>query len=165
MTEYILSCTSPESVAQRITKNSEQRADGCRVWLGVHDRYGYGRINIATSDGRRQTGAHRAAWMSMVGEIPQGLVIDHLCRNRSCVNPDHLELVTNQVNSQRGDHSNKGRHLNSPPGCAKHGLDHGRHRTRKDGYTRWDCQTCSADRVRKLRAQGGLREEWLPQTA
>jgi hypothetical protein len=155
MTNYILSCRSPESVIQRIAKSSEQRPNGCRVWLGAHDRYGYGRFKLVTTDGKRQTGAHRAAWLSMVGDIQPGLVIDHLCRNRSCVNPDHMELVTTQVNTQRGDHSNNGRRLSPASGCAKHGFDHGRHRTRKDGYTRWDCQTCSADRVRKARCPGG----------
>lgn len=47
--------------------------------------------------------AHRWAWAFLVGPIPDGLQLDHLCRNRICVNPDHLEPVTNQINCLRGE--------------------------------------------------------------
>jgi hypothetical protein len=50
----------------------------------------------------RTFSAHRAVWLSLVGPIPDGLVLDHLCRNTRCCNPDHLEPVTYAVNSQRG---------------------------------------------------------------
>jgi hypothetical protein len=47
-------------------------------------------------------GAHRFAYLEFVGPIPDGLVLDHLCRNKKCVNPDHLEPVTNAENLRRG---------------------------------------------------------------
>ena len=46
---------------------------------------------------------HREMYLAYVGDIPDGLVIDHLCRNRSCINPDHLDAVTNEENIRRGD--------------------------------------------------------------
>lgn len=51
---------------------------------------------------QQQMLAHRYAWITLVGEIPAGLHIDHLCRNKVCVNPDHLEPVTPRVNVLRG---------------------------------------------------------------
>jgi hypothetical protein len=73
-------------------------ADGdCWVWRGAVDRYGYGK---ATINHVRHI-AHRVAYELMVGPIPEGLTLDHLCRNTLCVNPDHLDPVTNRVNIQR----------------------------------------------------------------
>jgi hypothetical protein len=61
---------------------------------------GYGQIRLPD----RLLLAHRWVWLNLVGPIPEGLTLDHLCRNRSCVNPDHLEPVTMTVNRQRGTH-------------------------------------------------------------
>lgn len=70
----------------------------CWEWLGARRPNGYG---IFASRGVNH-GAHRFAWELLVGKIPEGLVIDHLCKNRGCVNPDHLEPVTYSVNNIRG---------------------------------------------------------------
>lgn len=64
----------------------------------VVSHYGYGRIGIDY----RKYQAHRFSWEINVGPIPEGLDLDHLCRNRACVNPSHLEPVTRQVNLLRG---------------------------------------------------------------
>jgi HNH endonuclease len=75
-------------------------SDGCWEWTAAKTN-GYGRIGR----GRRGDGhvyAHRAIYEILVGPIPDGLVIDHLCRNRSCVNPDHMEIVTHKENIRRG---------------------------------------------------------------
>lgn len=71
----------------------------CWEWTACRDRRGYGQIKLS-SHGTRI--AHRIAWEMLVGPIPAGMVMDHLCRNHGCVNPDHLEPVTNAENTRRG---------------------------------------------------------------
>lgn len=70
----------------------------CWTWLGTLKRDGYGTTSI---DGRFGT-VHRLAYERYVGPIPEGLEIDHLCRNRACCNPAHLEPVTRQEHARRG---------------------------------------------------------------
>jgi hypothetical protein len=72
---------------------------GCWEWTGAKDRDGYGTMHHRNRPYR----AHRFAYEQFVGPIPDGLVIDHLCTNRGCVNPEHLEPVTNAVNIKRGE--------------------------------------------------------------
>lgn len=72
----------------------------CWVWQGSTNKDGYGR----TWTPERQKGAHRASYELMIGPIPGDLDLDHLCRNRSCVNPTHLEPVTTRENILRGAH-------------------------------------------------------------
>jgi hypothetical protein len=68
------------------------------IWLGSTNPGGYGTFNI----GKRKGGAHRLSWELRNGPIPKDLVIDHLCRTPRCVNPDHLEPVTQAENLRRG---------------------------------------------------------------
>lgn len=74
--------------------------DSCWLWAGQTNGCGYGVIR-EKGRGKRHR-AHRVIYENMVGEIPKGLVIDHLCRVTMCINPDHLEAVTQKENNLRG---------------------------------------------------------------
>lgn len=90
--------------AKRIVGDDERRfwskvdVGDCWEWLGGRGNHGHGYLRIA----RATTMAHRYAWELLVGPIPDGLELDHLCRNPPCVNPDHLEPVTHRENLLRG---------------------------------------------------------------
>lgn len=74
------------------------KTGGCWEWTAVTDGRGYGKFWF---DGR-MVRAHRWSYEHVVGPIPERLQLDHLCRNRGCVNPEHLEPVTNHENTLRG---------------------------------------------------------------
>lgn len=81
----------------------------CWIWTGAIQTRGYGSV----TDGRgKPMLAHRRAYIEAIGPIPEGLTIDHLCMNKSCVNPDHLEPVTVAENNRR---------QGSPMGHCRHG--------------------------------------------
>lgn len=90
-------------LTQRFWAKVEKHGDGCSCCGGCwhwrsSKRAGYGLF----SDGPKRLSAHRTAYELLVGPIPEGLSLDHLCRNTGCVNPDHLEPVTHQENVRRG---------------------------------------------------------------
>jgi hypothetical protein len=76
----------------------------CWLWPGRTNADGYGTIDVGGRAGRR-VGVHRVAWQSENGPIPLGMEVDHLCRQRRCVNPSHLALATGAENKQRAMHA------------------------------------------------------------
>ncbi len=94
------------TLAERLAKRVSVTESGCWEWLGALDPQGYGRISgIHPTTGIRQPLlVHRACYEAHVGSIPDGLHLDHLCRNRKCCNPEHLEPVTPRENMLRSEH-------------------------------------------------------------
>lgn len=74
-----------------------KKANGCWEWTASKNKKGYGLCN-----GEDSMLAHVQVYVDTYGPVPDGMEVDHTCSNRPCVNPDHLEAVTHQVNIQRG---------------------------------------------------------------
>lgn len=85
-----------EPLDSRILRLTDRTGD-CWLWTGALDPYGYGRITVK----QRPMKAHRVSYETFVGSLAAGLEIDHLCRVRHCVKPEHLDAVTHSVNVQR----------------------------------------------------------------
>ena len=119
----------------------------CWQWNAFIDAYGYGRFSV----GGRMRLAHRAAYEGLVGPIPAGLDIDHLCRNRACVNPDHLEPVTRSENLSRSPLMARGQDKTHCP------LGHGYtpENTRITTQGARACRTCERARNRE-KARAGI---------
>jgi hypothetical protein len=132
-----------------------ERSDGCWIWTGYLHPSGYGQWWLPKPDGHRAY-AHRFAYEQIVGPIPDGLTLDHLCRNRACVNPVHLEPVTNRENILRGS----GR---SAVNVRKTECPKGHPYTAENTYRnpttgKRRCISCSYEAARRRRALGAPRQ-------
>lgn len=120
--------------------------DSCWEWALARDKDGYGRWNA----GGRGHRAHRVTWELVHGPIPEGLQIDHQCRNRACVNPTHLRVVTPKVNATENNIGPTAANVaktHCPAGHPYEGEN-----LRVIGGSRY-CNTCSRLRVREYQAR------------
>ena len=124
-------------------------ATGCWNWLKTCTPNGYGLRHGNKKDVPSMT-AHRFVFMSVRGPIPEGLELDHLCRNKKCVNPDHLEPVTHAENMRRCPSSLA--RLSSPLCSHGHPLDGIRARSKGGRY----CKTCVKLNKRRQRERKKL---------
>lgn len=121
----------------------------CMIWTAATDR-GYGRVSV---DGVVKR-VHRVAWELAHGPIPEGMTVDHLCKVKSCINVEHLELVTDLENKRRGARDFKERRQGYPREKRTH-CSEGHELTPENGYSpptdpdHVRCRTCSAARRRK----------------
>lgn len=106
----------------------------CWLWVAYRDPNGYGRV--AMGDGPRL--AHRVAYEALVGAVPDGLDLDHLCRVRNCVNPDHLEPVSHAENMRRGEFAQRDH-------CAR-GHEYTPENTKLNDKGHRYCRTCAYER-------------------
>lgn len=116
------------------------RADvGCWDWLASQTTAGYGQFYL---DGRPRP-AHRVVYELLVGSVPEGLELDHLCANRDCVNPDHLEPVLHVENMRRSWFYTGAAHHQSAKTHCKQGHPYDEENTYVYAESGWrGCRTC-----------------------
>lgn len=139
---------APRTLIERFEEKIREGPNGCWEWTGALIPSGYG----MKWNGERVVPAHRWSYEYHRDEIPDGLQLDHLCRNRRCVNPWHLEPVTNRVNSKRG----KAAGVNRERNLARTHCPYGHEFTPENTYAspaRGDRQCLKCSRARTKVAQ------------
>lgn len=134
-----------QTAIEYLESRSICRPDGCIVWIAGKTNKGYG---LGNKDGIKTT-AHRLSYLINVGEVPNGMEIDHLCKNTLCINPKHLEAVTRKVNIGRGSKAQQTHCVNG------HKFTSSNTYFKKSNGCRV-CRQCAAIRARKLRKEQSL---------
>jgi hypothetical protein len=117
-----------------------ENKNGCHLWKGYLDKDGYGTFYFRKK-GRR---AHRVAYYFVNGDIPDDMVVDHICRNRNCVNQEHLKLVTKRENNLNNSLSVGAVNFHKTRCKNGHKFD------KKYGNQRY-CSICQSQKTRRLR--------------
>ena len=127
--------------------------NGCHQWQGPLDKDGYGTFYLR----RKNRRAHRVAWFGMRGAIPPGMVVNHICRHRWCVNPQHMQLLTPRENGLQDSNSIPA--INARKTHCKHGHEFDKVQHLKSGKSYRVCSICERDKTRRLRAKWALTDE------
>lgn len=145
---------SPESrqaASERMRARTVITDDGCWLYQGAGTRNGYGRVNAGL--------AHRVSYEIHVGPIPEGLLIDHKCRNRRCINPQHLEPVSASENIRRGIAPDLLRARNAAISACPQGHPYTPNNTRLNKAGARECRSCNAARHRAYRRRRAAMAE------
>lgn len=102
MSHYAAGTRFDLKLLERIARKTVEHSTGCWEFRGAQQSGGYGVVGYRTGGRTKTEYVHRVAYRALRGEIPPGLQLDHLCRNRQCWNPEHLDPVPHRVNGLRG---------------------------------------------------------------
>jgi hypothetical protein len=136
----------PESFWSKVSLESNT---GCWVWNASTTVTGYG--NYWDRKLKKLQLAHRYAYRVLVGTIPEGMTVDHLCKTRRCVNPEHFEIVSRGENTIRGGGTHKAAKLRSQKQRCKHGHPFDEDNTYVNPQGKRECRTCNRHRNKKSR--------------
>lgn len=136
-----------ETVLVRVASHCRLAPSGCWEWLMSRTADGYGQVSVK----RAMVRVHQVTYLALVGPVPEGLQLDHLCRNRACCNPWHVEPVTPLENTRRGDGPEViGRRYRDRTECSRgheYTPENTYIRTRRSGRTSRVCRKCRVIRV------------------